>query len=269
MSWSTKARRRPKRRSERADGHRREHPLLASLHRPRDWALPWGSWGSWARGNFGGRLVDLLLDEERSTLIVAGRDLDAAHRFCDARSERAASLIATKFDRAEPEHGLAELKPDVVVDAAGPFQLYGSDPYKLAKAAVAHGANYIDLADGREFVKGIGALDADAKIAQKWVLSGARSLPHRRGKAPTHSKVSEWPLLARNGRWRGAKTAPRPICSPNGGALLVLRPQPPTQLSVVPSVHRPLARWWPQDRRTWSCLPLRHFRPLLIATLCW
>jgi len=128
-------------------------------------------------GNFGGRLVDLLSDEKRLTLIVAGRDFDSAERFCAARRGCAANLLSAKFDRANPESTIGELKPDVVVDAAGPFQLYGSDPYRTARAALAHGASYIDLADGLDFVRGIGVLDNEAKTAGQFVLSGASSFP--------------------------------------------------------------------------------------------
>jgi saccharopine dehydrogenase-like NADP-dependent oxidoreductase len=128
-------------------------------------------------GNFGGRLVDLLRDEERLTLIVAGRDLVLADRFCDARQGSAATVLAARFDRVDPQRAMAELQPDVVVDAAGPFQLYGSDPYRTARAALAYGASYVDLADGRDFVRGITSLDADAKAAGKFALAGASSFP--------------------------------------------------------------------------------------------
>jgi saccharopine dehydrogenase-like NADP-dependent oxidoreductase len=39
------------------------------------------------------------------------------------------------------------------------------------------GAHYLDLADARAFVGGIAALDADAKAAGCWVVSGASSVP--------------------------------------------------------------------------------------------
>ena len=128
-------------------------------------------------GAFGGRLVDLLLDEERLTLIVAGRDLEAAERFCATRRGGAASIEAAQFDRANPEAAIARLRPDIVVDAAGPFQLYGLDPYRAVRAALAAGAHWIDLADGLDFVRGIVAFDADAKAKGRFVLSGASSYP--------------------------------------------------------------------------------------------
>ena len=71
----------------------------------------------------------------------------------------------------------AALAPDVVVDASGPFQAYGGDPYRVVKAALAAGAHYLDLADGSEFVRNVAQLDAAAKAAGKFVLAGASSFP--------------------------------------------------------------------------------------------
>src|SRR5262245_24571531 len=128
-----------------------------------------------AYGTSGGRLVDLLLNEKRLTLIVAGRSLAAAQAFCDAR-KGAATLEPARFDRTDPA-SLAALRPDIVADAAGPFQLYGDDPYATVRAALAAGAHWIDLADAIGFVTGIGALDAEAKAKGRFVLAGASSFP--------------------------------------------------------------------------------------------
>lgn len=127
-------------------------------------------------GSFGGRLVDLLLDEPRLTLIVGGRSLEAAQRFCAAR-HGAAVLEPVRFDREAPESALVQLKPDIAVDCAGPFQLYGRDPYRVIRAALAAGAHWIDLADGLGFVRGIGELDAVARAAGKFVLTGTSTCP--------------------------------------------------------------------------------------------
>ncbi|MEO8668372.1 MAG: DUF4166 domain-containing protein, partial [Bauldia sp.] len=71
----------------------------------------------------------------------------------------------------------AEAKPDVVVDATGPFQAYGDSPYRIVAACIAHGIDYIDLADGAEFVAGIASFDAAARQRNVFVLSGASSFP--------------------------------------------------------------------------------------------
>ena len=73
--------------------------------------------------------------------------------------------------------GPAPLPPDLVVDASGPFQCYGVDPHRFARAALACDAHYVDIADGAAFVTGIGALDADAVTADRFALSGASTHP--------------------------------------------------------------------------------------------
>src|SRR5262249_17406897 len=65
---------------------------------------------------------------------------------------------------------------DIVADASGPFQVYG-DPYRVVRAALAAGIDYLDLADGSDFVKGIAQLDAEAKARNVFALAGASSFP--------------------------------------------------------------------------------------------
>ena len=127
-------------------------------------------------GTFGGRLVRLLADEPRLTLIVAGRSLVQAQAFC-AGVEARATLEATVFDReGDVDARLAGLKPDMVVDASGPFQAYG-DPYRLVRAALEREIDYLDLADGSDFVDGIAQFDGEARIRGVFVLTGASSFP--------------------------------------------------------------------------------------------
>ena len=125
-------------------------------------------------GTFGGRVVALLEDEPRLTLIVAGRSLHRAEDFVRARRPRA-RLQAAEFDRGANVFGqLAALAPAVVVDASGPFQAYG---YGLIEACIAARIHYLDLADGSDFVAGVGALDAQARAAGVFCLAGASSFP--------------------------------------------------------------------------------------------
>ena len=128
-------------------------------------------------GVFGGRLARLLSDEPRLTLIVAGRSLAKAQAFC-ATTLPGAAYEAARFDRGgDLEAQLVALAPDLVVDASGPFQAYGDDPYRLVRAAIAHGASYLDLADGAEFVQGVAAFDTAARAAGVFALSGVSSFP--------------------------------------------------------------------------------------------
>ena len=87
-------------------------------------------------GTFGGRLAQLLADEPRLTLLIAGRDRARAEVFCQSL-RGAATLQPLAFDRdGDLDAVLAAAKPDVVVDASGPFQAYGGDPYKLVRACI-------------------------------------------------------------------------------------------------------------------------------------
>jgi len=119
-------------------------------------------------GGFGGR-VALLLAQAGFAVAVAGRSLAKAQAF----SARHPGLALRPLALAR-EDGLGGETPWLVVDAAGPFQ--GMD-YRLPEACIAAGAHYLDLADGRDFVCGIAALDAAARAAGVVVLSGASSLP--------------------------------------------------------------------------------------------
>ena len=129
-------------------------------------------------GTFGGRLVELLEDESRLTLVVAGRSLAKATAYCNSRTDSKAQLIPTHFDRTQDIAAqLSPITPDIVVDASGPFQDYGKDAYTLVEACIAQGIHYLDLADGSAFVAGISTFDTAAQQAGVFVLSGVSSFP--------------------------------------------------------------------------------------------
>jgi Domain of unknown function (DUF4166)/Saccharopine dehydrogenase NADP binding domain len=127
-------------------------------------------------GTFGGRLAQLLKDEAALTLIIAGRSIEKARKFCDGLHGKATAVPAT-FDRdGAVEAQFRALAPDVVVDASGPFQNYAGS-YSVVVAAIALGIDYLDLADGSDFVEGIAQFDAAAKERGVFVLSGVSSFP--------------------------------------------------------------------------------------------
>lgn len=129
-------------------------------------------------GTFGGRIVQLLVNEPRLTVIVAGRSLAKAEAWCGHRGGVAAQLVPAVFDRdGDLAAQLASLRPDALVDASGPFQAYGEGRYRLIEACIAKRVNYLDLADGSDFVAGVPAFDAAAKRARLFVLSGVSSFP--------------------------------------------------------------------------------------------
>jgi len=130
-------------------------------------------------GEFGGRLAQLLI-RDQVQVYVAGRNLEKAQLFCDQYGGQPVKLdINTDLDL------ISTLELDVVVDAAGPFQLYSaeSDRYRVARKALECGSNYLDLCDDGEFISGISALDAYAKQQNLFVLSGASSTPAITGAA--------------------------------------------------------------------------------------
>jgi Domain of unknown function (DUF4166)/Saccharopine dehydrogenase NADP binding domain len=129
-------------------------------------------------GTFGGRLVALLEDEPRLTLIVAGRSSTKAQAFCRSREPAKATLVPLAFDRGgDLDAQFATLRPDILVDASGPFQAYGERPYRVIEACIANGIDYLDLADGSEFLVGVGRYDAAAKAAGRSILSGVSTCP--------------------------------------------------------------------------------------------
>jgi len=124
-------------------------------------------------GTFGSRLARLLANDDRLHPIVAGRSLSAARKLAVELGCEAA-----RFDRdGDVRRQIAALKPDILIDASGPFQNYGAAPYRVVEACIALGVPYVDLADSSEFVAGIAAFDAAAREANVFVLSGASTFP--------------------------------------------------------------------------------------------
>jgi hypothetical protein len=129
-------------------------------------------------GTFGGRIVELLENEPRLVLYIAGRSLDRARAYCETRDTAKARLVPTTFDRdGDLSAHLVPLRPHILVDASGPFQTYGQGRYRVIEACIAHGIHYLDLADGSDFVEGVHAFDPAARRAGVFVLSGVSSFP--------------------------------------------------------------------------------------------
>ena len=127
-------------------------------------------------GVFGGRLAELLADVAGLEILVAGRDLARATAFCDAY-RGAAGVRPLRLDRSGIGEALRAERPDLVVDASGPFQQYGAAAYGVVEACIAAGIDYLDFADGADFVFGIARFDAAARAAGVFVLSGVSSFP--------------------------------------------------------------------------------------------
>lgn len=123
---------------------------------------------------FGGRLAKALSDDERFRVIVAGRDEVAAKQFCEGTKCHA---LVLDRNEANLEEKIREQAPYIIIDAAGPFQNYGEQPYRLVSIALDCGAHYLDLSDDAQFTDEIRRYDAAAKSAGLVVLSGVSSVP--------------------------------------------------------------------------------------------
>ena len=125
-------------------------------------------------GFFGTRICTALAGNQAIRLLVAGRDVARARALAAQLGLPPQQALA--LDAAAPDlaRRLAALGVDTLIHTAGPFQ--GQD-YRVARAAIEAGANYIDLADGRDFVAGIASLDDLARQRGVFVTSGASSLP--------------------------------------------------------------------------------------------
>ena len=127
-------------------------------------------------GLFGSRLVRLLQRLQACPgydveVLAASRHLPRGNTSGTLRTVRL-DVHATDFPSQ-----LCALKPDVVVNAVGPFQ--GQD-FRLAEAAVASGAHYVDIADGREYICASAMatkLDSSARTASRSVVCGASTVP--------------------------------------------------------------------------------------------
>lgn len=120
-------------------------------------------------GVFGTRLARLLARDGHQ-ITIAARSLAPAQTLATE-----IGATALQMDRGGDLSALTG--HDVIIDAAGPFHSYGEDPYRLAKAALAAGAHYLDLADTAAFCAGISTLDAAARAANRAAISGLSSVP--------------------------------------------------------------------------------------------
>lgn len=125
-------------------------------------------------GNFGSYISKTLATENNITVIIAGRSIEKAQRFIKtieaANTPEAVALDITK----DLDEGLQSINPDIVIHTSGPFQ---GQSYDVAQSCIKAGMHYIDLADARNFVAGINALDDIAKENNVLAVSGASSVP--------------------------------------------------------------------------------------------
>ncbi|PIS19018.1 MAG: saccharopine dehydrogenase [Zetaproteobacteria bacterium CG12_big_fil_rev_8_21_14_0_65_55_1124] len=124
-------------------------------------------------GNFGQTICLLLAQDADIRLLIGGRDGARAADFA-ASFDNKVTGIAIDAQAVDLAGRLQNLGVDTLIQTAGPFQ---GQNYAVAEACINARCNYIDLADGRDFVDGISSLDARANAAGVLVTSGASSVP--------------------------------------------------------------------------------------------
>jgi hypothetical protein len=122
-----------------------------------------------AFGTFGRLITDTLAHTTDLPIIAAGRRLPEIHD-----GFRPGIRLLAIDSNALSTAVLRQLGPAVLIDTVGPFQ---TRDRKLAEACIDLGIHYLDLADGREFVQNVGALNAAAVVRNVLVVSGASTLP--------------------------------------------------------------------------------------------
>jgi hypothetical protein len=122
-------------------------------------------------GNFGAHIASKLARDAVCEVVVGGRDASKARAFAARIGAESASIDIGAPDLAAR---LARLRADLVISTAGPFQ---RQDYRVARATLAAGAHYVDIADGREFVCGIVDLDEEARRRGRLAIAGASSVP--------------------------------------------------------------------------------------------
>ena len=120
-------------------------------------------------GNFGARIVRALRGDPNIELLVAGR------RIVSVPDAEDVPGVLIDIDEAGFAQRLKALSPGLVIHCVGPFQ---GQNYRVANAALAAGAHYLDLADGRQFIAEFASrMNAQAVGVGRVAISGASTLP--------------------------------------------------------------------------------------------
>lgn len=122
-----------------------------------------------AFGTFGRLITDALAQTTDLPIVAAGRRLPAAPGEFRA-GVRTLAIDAGTLSAA----ALKQLGPTVLIDTVGPFQ---KRDRQLAMTCIDLGIHYLDLADDRDFVVNVRALEAAALRRNVLVVSGASTVP--------------------------------------------------------------------------------------------
>lgn len=135
-------------------------------------------------GNFGHRLVKSLLEHYSHDIVIAGRSIKKAKiAALNLRSEFGKNVASLSIDvfSEDLNHIILSEKPDVVVNASGPFHFQAENTannYLLARACLSAKCHYFDFADHREYVSNFTDIfDKQARQLGLVFVSGASTVP--------------------------------------------------------------------------------------------
>lgn len=127
-------------------------------------------------GAFGAKIAERLATSAAVDLTLAGRTEATLAAQAGTLSKLAGRSVRTAVLDANllQARDLTERDIDLLINASGPYR---AGHYGAARAAIAAGCHYIDLADSRSFVVGFKDLDHDARAVGVLAVSGASSVP--------------------------------------------------------------------------------------------
>lgn len=125
-------------------------------------------------GFFGGRIGEALAPDPTLRVLIAGRNSGKLLAAAQLMRLPAEHVVTVDANDARLARVLRDLQVNTLIHTAGPFQ---NQNYSVARSAIDAGCHYIDLADGRQFVCEIDALDTAAKAQGVSIISGASSVP--------------------------------------------------------------------------------------------
>lgn len=135
-------------------------------------------------GGYGafGRLIVEFLVKSGFNIIINGRNKTLANNLKNKLdnkynlNNKNKKLIETAIFDIEKSFNseIKKLKPFIVINTCGPFQLRN---YDIPKECIKNKIHYIDLADGLEYVKNFHILNNSAKKAGVILITGASTVP--------------------------------------------------------------------------------------------
>lgn len=127
-------------------------------------------------GHFGAKIAEALI-KDNIPVILVGRSKDKLTKILHylEQSYPKANISGSCFDvYSDLDAKLKDLQPSIVIHTCGPFQ---NQDYSIAKICIENHAHYVDISDGRDYVRDISSLNDLALRNNVAVISGASSVP--------------------------------------------------------------------------------------------